>query len=169
MALSCGNVAGIYAMAEEVSSEAPTEPQTEPKTEAPTEAPTEVPTPVPTEVPTPTLEPTPDPTPTQAPPTVTPSPKPRIVDGKTSANPAYEGKRLVALTFDDGPQVGATELMLDVLKKHGAKATFFCVGTQLSYGPAAEITKRAAQEGHQIANHSDKQPTNGKLTKDEKI
>lgn len=155
-----------------ILSPAATETQSTPEvttapTEVPTSVPTEVPTPVPTEVPTPTLEPTPDPTPTQAPPTVTPSPKPRIVDGKTSANPAYEGKRLVALTFDDGPQVGATEYMLDVLKKHGAKATFFCVGEQLEYGPAAELTKRAAQEGHQIANHSYSHPAFGKLTKEE--
>ena len=73
----------------------------------------------------------------------------------------------MALTFDDGPQVGATEYMLDVLKKHNAKATFFCVGSQLLYAPAAELTKRAVQEGHQIGNHSYKHPSFSKIKDDE--
>ena len=133
---------------------------------APTEIPTEVPTPTPTEVPTP--EPTPEPTPTEAPPTTAHPTPPRVVDGNTSANPAYEGKRLVALTFDDGPQAGATEYMLDVLKKHNAKATFFVVGNQMAYEPNGVLTTRAAAEGHQIGNHSYSHPNFGKLT-DEQI
>lgn len=34
----------------------------------------------------------------------------------------------IALTFDDGPDDTVTPLLLDVLKKHGVKATFFCLG-----------------------------------------
>lgn len=58
----------------------------------------------------------------------------------------------VALTFDDGPHPQYTRTVLDVLDAHGAKATFFCVGTQLKRHPelAAEILAR----GHEIANHS---------------
>ncbi len=135
-----------------------------PATDVPTEIPTETPTATPE--PTPTVVPTPPPT--EVPPTEVPSHKPRVIDGTTSANPAYAGKRLVALTFDDGPQLGATEFMLDVLKKHNAKATFFCVGYQLSYGPNGELATRAANEGHQIGNHSYSHPSFGKLS-DEKI
>ena len=137
-------------------------------TPEPTPTPTEVPTPTPTDIPTEPPTSTPEPTPTQAPPTEEPSHKPYVIDGTTSANPAYAGKKLVALTFDDGPQVGATEFMLEVLKKHNAKATFFCVGSQLLYAPAAELTKQAANEGHQIGNHSYKHPSFGKIS-DERI
>ncbi|MBQ2307601.1 MAG: polysaccharide deacetylase family protein [Clostridia bacterium] len=116
-------------------------------TEAPTELPTEVPTEIPTEEPTPV--------PTEVPVTPTPSPKPRKIDGKTSANPNYEGKVLVALTFDDGPEEGTTEEMLNVLKKHNAKATFFVLGIQINKGDKYRaLLKRASDEGHQIGNHS---------------
>lgn len=144
----------------------PTEYGTPEPTVVPTEIPTETPEPteIPTEIPTPTEEPSP----TLPPPTETPTPKPRVVDGKTSANPEYEGKRIVCLTFDDGPQAGSTEYMLDVLKKHGARATFFVVGTQMAYGPNGELTTRAAQEGHQIGNHSYNHPNLSKLS-DEKL
>ena len=118
-------------------------------TDVPTAAPTEVPTEIPTEVPTQ------EPTPTEVPVTPTPSPKPRKIDGKTSANPQYEGKVLVALTFDDGPEEGTTEAMLDVLKKHNAKATFFVLGIQINKGDTYKaLLKRASDEGHQIGNHS---------------
>ena len=116
-------------------------------TEATTELPTEIPTEIPTE------EPTPEPT--EVPVTPTPSPKPRVIGGKTSANPNYEGKVLVALTFDDGPEEGTTEEMLNVLKKHNAKATFFVLGIQINKGDTYRaLLKRASDEGHQIGNHS---------------
>lgn len=145
------------------------EPTIEPTPEVtPTVEPTPTlePTPTPTEIPTAT--PTQDPTPTEVPPTATPTARPHNENGETSANPAYEGKRVMALTFDDGPQAGSTEYMLDVLKKHNAKATFFVVGTQLSYEPNGVLTTRAAAEGHQIGNHSYSHPNFGKLT-DEQI
>ncbi len=58
---------------------------------------------------------------------------------------------MLALTFDDGPSP-ATEAILDQLKIHGAKATFFILGQNIAGNEA--IMKRAAEEGHQLASHS---------------
>jgi peptidoglycan-N-acetylglucosamine deacetylase len=61
-------------------------------------------------------------------------------------------KKEVALTFDDGPDLQFTPLILDVLKKEGVKATFFLVGKSAKKYPG--IVKRIAEEGHVIGNHS---------------
>ena len=61
------------------------------------------------------------------------------------------GKKLIAITFDDGPGP-YTERLLDGLKARGVKATFFMLGSRAqSYSSTVE---RAYREGHQIANHS---------------
>jgi Predicted xylanase/chitin deacetylase len=70
----------------------------------------------------------------------------------------------IALTFDDGPG-RITPYILDVLRKYGAKATFFCLGYCIDknivaqdytgkYITGSEIVKRANEEGHLIAIHS---------------
>ncbi len=65
------------------------------------------------------------------------------------------GKKLVALTFDDGPGP-YTERLLDAMKQRGGKATFFVLGTRVnSY---ASTLKRIAAEGHEIGNHSNDHP-----------
>ena len=56
------------------------------------------------------------------------------------------------LTFDDGPHPEATPFVLDELKKFNAKATFFCIGKNVTQFP--EIYKRILLEGHRIGNHS---------------
>jgi len=58
----------------------------------------------------------------------------------------------LALTFDDGPNDAATPHLLDVLAKHNVRATFFIMGSFARQRP--EIVRRAAAEGHLIANHS---------------
>ncbi|XXQ30230.1 NodB homology domain-containing protein [Plasmodiophora brassicae] len=61
----------------------------------------------------------------------------------------------IALTFDDGPNVLTLDL-LDIFKQYDVKATFFIVGVNLddAVGPKnIEATKRAFDEGHQIASH----------------
>jgi peptidoglycan-N-acetylglucosamine deacetylase len=58
---------------------------------------------------------------------------------------------MVALTFDDGPHPNTLKV-LDVLEKHGAKATFFCIGQEVKKYP--DILKRICQEGHLIGNHT---------------
>ncbi len=57
------------------------------------------------------------------------------------------------LTFDDGPGAG-TELVLDTLKKHGIKATFFVVGNRLT-DDTAPLLKRMIEEGHTVGVHTD--------------
>lgn len=61
-------------------------------------------------------------------------------------------KKLVALTFDDGPHPEFTGPLLDGLRERGVKATFFLVGTQIQYAP--ELVSRMAWEGHQIGVHT---------------
>lgn len=58
----------------------------------------------------------------------------------------------IALTFDDGPHPEFTPKVLDLLKKHSAKATFFCIGKNIEKYP--EVVKRILAEGHLIGNHS---------------
>lgn len=60
--------------------------------------------------------------------------------------------KYVALTFDDGPSKQYTPKVLDVLKKYGAKGTFFVLGNRL--GSGADIVKRADAEGHEIGVHT---------------
>ena len=72
---------------------------------------------------------------------------------KIKTNPIkITGKRLVALTFDDGPYSPVTNRILDCLKKYNSKATFFVVGSRLNAYPTC--LKRIANEGHEIGNHS---------------
>ena len=62
-------------------------------------------------------------------------------------------KKLVALTFDDGPAPGHTEFILDTLKRHKIRAAFFMIGEQALRHP--ELVARVAAEGHHlIGNHS---------------
>ncbi|APG60442.1 polysaccharide deacetylase family protein [Christiangramia salexigens] len=58
----------------------------------------------------------------------------------------------VYLTFDDGPVPEVTPWVLDLLAQYDAKATFFCIGENISKSP--EIFKRIITEGHQIGNHT---------------
>ena len=61
--------------------------------------------------------------------------------------------KLVALSFDDGPNTETTVHMLDVLKKHGVKASFFVIGKNINE-ESAKVMQRAYNEGHTIENHS---------------
>jgi peptidoglycan/xylan/chitin deacetylase (PgdA/CDA1 family)/spore germination protein YaaH/GT2 family glycosyltransferase len=60
--------------------------------------------------------------------------------------------KTVALTFDDGPSPIWTPKILDVLKRHNVKATFFMIGSQLIDYP--ELARRVYAEGHEIGSHS---------------
>ncbi|MGI9052507.1 MAG: polysaccharide deacetylase family protein [Ilumatobacteraceae bacterium] len=61
-------------------------------------------------------------------------------------------ERRLALTFDDGPSVPSTPLLLDVLDRLDVRATFFCVGEMVAHHP--NVVQRAFDEGHVIGNHS---------------
>ena len=68
-------------------------------------------------------------------------------------------QRVVALTFDDGPNPPYTDRLLDVLAKHNVKATFFMIGNRIEKHP--ETVCRVIAEGHQIGNHSYSHPVLG--------
>lgn len=61
-------------------------------------------------------------------------------------------QQVVALTFDDGPHAKLTPIVLDVLKKHQVKATFFVQGKSIKAYP--EVARRAIAEGHELGNHT---------------
>ena len=65
---------------------------------------------------------------------------------------APQDRRLIALTFDDGPDGKYTPKVLDILKDNEVTATFFLVGAQV--GKCPEVAKRIVDEGHTIGNHS---------------
>ena len=58
----------------------------------------------------------------------------------------------VAITFDDGPSSSLTPQVLDILKRHGARATFFVQGVNAARNKS--ILARAVAEGHEIGNHT---------------
>ncbi len=58
----------------------------------------------------------------------------------------------VYITFDDGPIPESTPFILDTLKEHGVKATFFVVGENVKRHP--ELYERIVAEGHQVGNHT---------------
>jgi len=61
-------------------------------------------------------------------------------------------EKLIALTFDDGPNPVTTMQILDLLARYEAKSTFFVVGKRMEKFP--EVVKREALEGHEVANHT---------------
>lgn len=61
-------------------------------------------------------------------------------------------KKVVALTFDDGPNKEQTPKIMEILRTHKATATFFCIGHQAA-GQLA-LLQQMVHEGHLIANHS---------------
>ena len=71
---------------------------------------------------------------------------------KGTAFHAACSRKVVALTFDDGPSPVWTPKILDGLRKSGIRATFFMLGGHVARYP--EIAKRVAEEGHEIENHS---------------
>lgn len=63
-----------------------------------------------------------------------------------------EDKKLIAITFDDGPHITYTQKLLDILSKYNAKATFFMLGQNVEIYP--EVVKSVYASGHEIGMHS---------------
>jgi peptidoglycan/xylan/chitin deacetylase (PgdA/CDA1 family) len=70
---------------------------------------------------------------------------------RTSTHGSRE-RRVVALTFDDGPDPARTPALLDALAELGAPGTFFCVGGDVDAHP--ELAARIARDGHELGNHT---------------
>lgn len=85
--------------------------------------------------------------------------EPRITYNWISVDGPY-----IAMTFDDGPSEKLTPRLLDLLAAHRIKATFFVIGQNVADHP--EIVRRAAREGHEIANHTWSHPNLGKISDD---
>jgi peptidoglycan-N-acetylglucosamine deacetylase len=81
----------------------------------------------------------------------------------SAAPPSFQGatirevrlnqeKKVIALTFDDGPWPETTAQVLDILKKNNIKGTFFVVGRNVQNHP--HLVRRLIAEGHAIGNHT---------------
>lgn len=71
---------------------------------------------------------------------------------KTNLENIHQGHNEIIFTFDDGPNPGVTDRVLDILKEHNIKATFFVIGANAKAHP--ELMKRIFSEGHIVGNHS---------------
>ncbi|MED4352408.1 polysaccharide deacetylase family protein [Schinkia azotoformans] len=65
---------------------------------------------------------------------------------------AHTTQKVIALSFDDGPDQRFTPLILNILNKYDVKATFFLLGTRVQTYP--DVAKRIYNEGHVIGNHT---------------
>lgn len=63
-----------------------------------------------------------------------------------------DGEKNIYLTFDDGPVPEVTPLVLEILSAANVKATFFCIGDNVSKHPG--LYQRLLDEGHRTGNHS---------------
>ena len=74
-------------------------------------------------------------------------------------------EKVLYLTFDCGFENGNTPAILDALKKHNVKATFFIVGNYLETSP--DLVRRMLDEGHIVGNHSYHHPDMSQMGKDD--
>ncbi|WP_242475793.1 polysaccharide deacetylase family protein [Bacillus cereus group sp. N6] len=61
-------------------------------------------------------------------------------------------KKVIAITFDDGPHAIYTQQILEVLDKYNAKATFFMLGFRIQRYP--QLVQAVLSRGHEIGNHT---------------
>lgn len=71
-------------------------------------------------------------------------------------------KKVIYLTFDAGYENGATPAILDALKKHNAKGTFFLVGNYIK--TRSDLVNRMVNEGHNVGNHTATHPDMSKIS-----
>lgn len=64
--------------------------------------------------------------------------------------------KVIALTFDDGPDPRTTPQVLQILRQHQAKATFFMVGTGIAHDP--QLARQVADEGNEVGTHTYNHP-----------
>jgi len=84
-------------------------------------------------------------------------PRSQLLGGNLVRLPQWScAKSQVALTFDDGPDPDVTPIVLDLLDRHAAKASFFCIGERAAAHP--EIVRDIIRRGHSVENHSYRHP-----------
>jgi peptidoglycan/xylan/chitin deacetylase (PgdA/CDA1 family) len=80
-------------------------------------------------------------------------PRSRLLGPNWTALPvAAAARNEIAITIDDGPDPEVTPKVLDILDRHGARATFFCVGSKAEAHP--ELCREIVRRGHAVENHS---------------
>ena len=62
--------------------------------------------------------------------------------------------RTISLSFDNGPEPGVTDFVLDTLASRDIPAAFFVVGSNLERSEGLRCARRAAREGHRVGNHT---------------
>lgn len=98
--------------------------------------------------------------------------KPPVANATTEELKKYDAyyaedtdEKVLYLTFDAGFENGNTPVILDALKKHNVRATFFVVGTFIESNP--ELIQRMKEEGHTVGNHTYHHPDMSQIsTKD---
>ncbi|EKN71055.1 putative polysaccharide deacetylase [Neobacillus bataviensis LMG 21833] len=70
-------------------------------------------------------------------------------------------KKVIALTFDDGPDPVYTPQILALLEKYGAHATFFQIGNRMELYP--DVVEQVVEAGHELGNHSMTHPYENKV------
>ncbi len=81
------------------------------------------------------------------------SPRSRLLGANIARLPAASRNRgEVALTFDDGPDAIGTPKVLDILDRHGATASFFCIGARAARDPG--LVREIVARGHFVENHT---------------
>lgn len=83
-----------------------------------------------------------------------------------NTEPDYEWDKVIALTFDDGPNTTTTNEVLDILEKHQVVASFFLIGDNIDE-ESAKAVKRAYDLGCEINNHSKSHGYMDKMTAEE--
>ena len=80
-------------------------------------------------------------------------PRSRLLGSNWTRLPAAAAARgAIALTLDDGPDPEVTPRVLELLARHGAPATFFCIGERAARHPA--LVRAIVAAGHRVENHS---------------
>ena len=75
-----------------------------------------------------------------------------VMRDEVTAQMPEEIQKEIAITFDDGPKRGTTDVLIDGLKERNVSATFFLIGIQVS--GLEDLVQRMDEEGHQIGNHT---------------
>jgi peptidoglycan/xylan/chitin deacetylase (PgdA/CDA1 family) len=84
-------------------------------------------------------------------------PKSRLLGPNMTRLPAEATRlRKLSITFDDGPDPETTPLVLDLLDRYDAKASFFCIASKVSANP--ELAREIVKRGHSLENHTTSHP-----------
>lgn len=72
--------------------------------------------------------------------------------GRTITHLPNSPRGVVSLSFDDGPDPDVTPMVLDLLDRHGAQASFFMIGARAAAHP--DLVREVVRRGHEIENHT---------------